>query len=356
MRVLVDVTKEERDVLLRWKKRSDSFVLVRLKAEAVLYASRGVDVSIIAEMVDRSRRTVRDWLASWRLARLCSVVTGHAGNENAAKLTRAQKEQLKETLSGPPSQSGVQADFWDVPALRDVVKIKFDVEYASDSSYQLLLKFCGMSFKLPDPFDKRRDEKAIARRMAEIRDQVADLLQDGWEVYTVDEVRVEHEAETRRMWLPRGRRTRLHVDRTRSARSFFGALSLTTKKMKIHPIEGNQNAEQITLAMARLVRETENDKIAVVLDNAGFHHAKAVTELYEPGQELERIKPIYLPPYAPDHNPTEHVWNAAKAHISNIQQDTPEQTHSAFTNYITSRTFDYDFEHLPITPPEGNLV
>ena len=28
--------------------------------------------------------------------------------------------------------------------------------------------------------------------------------------------------------------------------------------------------------MARLVRETENEKIAVVLDNAGFHHAKAV--------------------------------------------------------------------------------
>ena len=126
--------------------------------------------------------------------------------------------------------------------------------------------------------------------------------------------------------------------------------------MKIHPIEGNQNAEQVILAVARLGRETENEKIAVVLDNAGFHHAKAVTDLYEPGQALERIKPIHLPPYAPDHNPTEHVWNAAKTHISNIQQDTPEQTHSAFTKYITSRTFDYDFEHLPITPSEGNLV
>ena len=307
-------------------------------------------------MVDRSERTVRDWLANWRLTRLCSVVTGHAGNENAAKLTRAQKEQLKETLSRPPSQSGIKADFWDVPALRDVVKILFDVEYQSDSTYQLLLKFCGMSFKLPGPFDKRRDEAAITARMARIRQEVAELLARGWEVRTVDEVRVEHEAETRRMWLPRGRRTRLHVDRTRSARSFFGALSLTTKKMKIYPIEGNQNAEQITLVMARPVRETENEKIAVVLDNAGFYHAKAVTDLYEPGQALERITPIHLPPYAPDHNPTEHVWNTAKDHIANIQHDTPEQTWTAFTSYITSRTFDYDFEHLPITPPEGNLV
>ena len=301
--MLVDVTKEERDVLLRWKKRSDSFVLVRLKAEAVLYASRGADVSIIAEMVDRSRRTVRDWLASQRPAGLRSVVTGHAGNENAAKLTRAQKEQLKEILSRPPSQSGIKADFWDVPALRDVVKIKFGVEYASDSSYQLLMRFLGMSFKLPDPFDKRRDEAAITVRMARIRQEVAELLARGWEVRTVDEVRVEHEAETRRMWLPRGRRTRLHVDRTRSARSFFGALSLTTKKMKIHPIEGNQHAERITLTMARLARETENEKIAVVLDDAGFHHAKAVTDLYEPGQVLERIKPIHLPPCAPRPQP-----------------------------------------------------
>ena len=48
--MLVDVTEEERDVLLRWKRRGDSFVLVLLKAEAVLHASRGVDVNIIAEM------------------------------------------------------------------------------------------------------------------------------------------------------------------------------------------------------------------------------------------------------------------------------------------------------------------
>ena len=177
--MLVDVTKEKWDVLLRWKKRSDSFVLVRLKAEAVLYASRGVDVSIIAEMVGRSQRTVRNWLARWRLARLCSVVTGHASNENAAKLTRSQKEQLKETLGRPPSQSVIKADFWDVPALRDVVKIKFGVEYASDSSYQLLMRFLGMSFKLPDLFDKRRDEAAITARMAQIRQEVAELLTRG---------------------------------------------------------------------------------------------------------------------------------------------------------------------------------
>lgn len=63
---------------------------------------------------------------------------------------------------------------------------------------------------------------------------------------------------------------------------------------------------------------------------------------------LERITPIYLPPYAPDHNPTEHVWNAAKGHIANLQRVTAEETFGAYLSYINSREFDYDFEHLPI--------
>ena len=352
----VEVTLEETAVLIRWKKRSDNHVLVRMKAEAILYASRGVDVGIIAEMVERAERTVQEWLADWRATRMCSVLTGHAGNQNAAKLTRTQKEELKAILAQPPSRSGVHAEFWDVPAIREVVKILFDVEYQADSSYQLLLRLCGLSFKLPDPFDEHRNEKAITRRMAEVKTQVNALLDAGWEVYTADEVRLEHEAETRRMQPPKGQRTKLSVDRQRTSQSFFGALSLTSKKVKLYPIEGNQNTEQTILSLDRLQRETETEKIAVVLDNARFHHAKALTALYEPGRLLERITPVFLPPYAPDHNPVEHVRNTAKNNTANIQRETPEETFGAFASYITGRAFDYDFEHLPLRETRNDFV
>ena len=262
------VAPEETAVLIRWKKRSDNHVLVRMKTEAILYASRGVDVGIIAEMVERAERTVQEWLAEWRATRMCSVLTGHAGNQNAAKPTRAQKQELETILARPPSQAGVHAEFWDVPAMREVVKILFDVEYQADSSYQLLLRFCGLSFKLPDPFDEHRDEPAITRRMAEVKTQVKALLDAGWEVYTADEARPEHETETRRMQPPKRQRTKLSVDRQKTSQSFFGALSLTSKKIKLYPIEGNQNTEQTILAPDLLQRETETEKIAVVPDNA----------------------------------------------------------------------------------------
>ena len=193
--------------------------------------------------------------------------------------------------------------------------------------------------------------------MTEIRHQVNDLLQEGWEVYTVDEVRARHEAETRRMWLPRGRRTKLYVDREKASQSFFGALSLTTKKMRIYPIEGNQNTEQTILMTGPPPTRDRRGK-----EDHGRPGQRQVPPRQGPDRPLRprpgpgRITPIYLPPYAPDHNPTEHVWDAAKNNIANLQRDTPEKTFTAFTTYITNRTFDYDLEHLPVTPPHTDLV
>ena len=193
--------------------------------------------------------------------------------------------------------------------------------------------------------------------MTEIRHQVNDLLQEGWEVYTVDEVRARHEAETRRMWLPRGRRTKLYVDREKASQSFFRAPGLTTRKMRTYPIEGNQNTEQTILMTGPPPTRDRGRK-----EDRRRPGQRQVPPRQGPDRPLRprpgpgRITPIYLPPYAPDHNPTEHVWNAAKNNIANLQRDTPEKTFTAFTTYITNRTFDYDLEHLPVTPPHTDLV
>ena len=146
------------------------------------------------------------------------------------------------------------------------------------------------------------------------------------------------------------------MDRRRTSQSFFGALSLTSKRVTLYPIEGNRNTEQTILAPDLLQRETEAEKIAVVLDNARFHHAKMLAGLYEPGQLLERITPVYLPPYAPDHNPAGHVRNTAKNNTATIQHETPEETLDASAPHIASRTLDHDSEHLPPRETRNNFV
>ena len=130
----------------------------------------------------------------------------------------------------------------------------------------------------------------------------------------------------------------------------------TSRTVAPYPTEQNRDTWQTIGALDLLQRETGTGKTAVVPDNARPHHAKALTGLHEPGRLLERIMPIHLPPYAPDHNPVEHVWNAAKNNIANIQHETPEETFGAFASYVTGRTFDYDFEHLPPRETRNDFV
>ena len=149
--VRVGVAPEETAVLVGGRKRSGSRVLAGMKAEAVLHASRGADAGVIAETVERAERTVQERPADWRATRMRRVLTGHAGNQNAAEPARTRKQELKAILARPLSRTGARAGFWDVPALREVVKILFDAEHQSDSSYRLLLRLCGPNPEPPGP-------------------------------------------------------------------------------------------------------------------------------------------------------------------------------------------------------------
>ena len=137
------------------------------------------------------------------------------------------------------------------------------------------------------------------------------------------------------------------MDRQRTSQSFSGALPPTSRTVTPYPTEQNRNTWQTTLAPDPLQQETGTGKTAVVPDNARPHHARALTGLHGPGRLLERITPIHPPPYAPDHNPAEHVRNTAKNNIANIQHETPEETLGASASHVTGRAFDYDSEHLP---------
>lgn len=135
---------------------------------------------------------------------------------------------------------------------------------------------------------------------------------------------MEHEAGTRRMRLPGGQRAGLHADRRKASRSFSGALPPTGNKVEPYPVEGNQNTGQTIPALEQLHRGTGTDRAAVVPGNARFHHARALTDLYEPGQPLERITPCSPAAVRARPQPLPGTsGGAAKNNTANIQRVTP---------------------------------
>jgi transposase len=339
--VEIDVTGDERQVLKDYKNQAP-FKLMKAKAEAVLLASSRVDLDVIADFVDREVSTVEDWLRQWRNWRLASIMTGHEGNLNASKLTSAQREEVLDVLSRPPSDSGIPVQFWSVPDLAHWLDVTFDVVYESPESYHFLFKAAGLSFHNPEPFDRRRaTEDEINARMKEIREEIAPALADpDTIVVAADEVRIDQEAIIRKAWYTKGTKTKLKVNRERAAQSYIGFLSQTTGQCELLRMPW-QNGPKIIQALRAFHAGHPGKKIVIVWDNAAWHRSKELRALLGPGNQFENIHLIWMPPYAPDHNPIEHVWKNAKETIANWQASTFDETRNAFEQHIASHTFNY---------------
>ena len=364
MTVIV-LTDEERDAL-RAHRENAPHKLMRRMAEAILMLSRGASRRFVAEFVGRSVGTVGRWVGKWRRSGLDSIRTGHAGNRNACLLTGEQEEVL-EALSRPPSEQGLDVEFWSVPDLAGWIHGRFDVRRASDAYYRCLLHMAGLSFHLPESVDRRRaPEEEIEARMAKIRDEIAGITgkkPDGKEedrgrretgkraddegkgredviVVSADEVGIEHEAVLRRARCAKNTKVKLRVDRERKSQKYIGFLHESDGSVDLMRLERG-NTENIVKALIELTLKYPGKEIVVVWDNASHHNSKELNLKLEEVENLRRVQLIYLPPYSPDKNPIEHVWNEAKNSISNIQRADFEDTRDAFETFIRETKFKY---------------
>ena len=67
----------------------------------------------------------------------------------------------------------------------------------------------------------------------------------------------------------------------------------------------------------------------IVLDNGAFHKAKTLTI-------PDNIALLFLPPYSPELNPAEKIWQALKRKFTNKTFQTLEQISTFFTEAIQS--------------------
>jgi len=331
---------EEEVNLLHQHNKSAHIDLVRSKAQAALLRSQSVPIQVIAVTTDRSERTIERWVEDFLERRMSSIFSGLANNENASKLTKEQKEEIKRVVGLPPDEYGIPKEFWGVPKLKEYVSAKFGVVYESDISYHYLLRYSGLDLKYPDKLSPRRDEKLIKSRMREIRKEIKPLLKDPtWVVFTSDETRLQLEAEIRRAWLVKGKRTIVKTERSIEHQNYLGFLDQKTGATKIFPIErGNQT--EIIRVLKLLMKKYPDQRVCVIWDNAKWHKGKVLRAELAKQKHLKNLYLISMPPYAPDHNPIEHVWQYAKSKIAN-KGELPFSTINQLFLENTKRTFNY---------------
>ena len=113
----------------------------------------------------------------------------------------------------------------------------------------------------------------------------------------------------RKTWAQKGKRP---IVRTTEARFGFNAISAVSPKgeLKFSVYEGSFTGSVFIDFLKRLLSSVTGN-IALIVDGHPVHKGKKVRDFVE--KTNGRLKMYFLPPYSPELNPDELVWQQAKS-------------------------------------------
>lgn len=94
--------------------------------------------------------------------------------------------------------------------------------------------------------------------------------------------------------------------------------------------EDNIQGEEVAAFLRHLLRQVSGH-LVVLLDNGGIHRGEPVQELLA---RTSRLHLVPFPPYAPELNPDEGVWNHLKTRLANGRPDTQADLMDVLTEEI----------------------
>lgn len=208
----------------------------------------------------------------------------------------------------------------------------------------------GFPPQRPRPRHPQADAQAQADFKANLPQQI-ELIQQQHpnatvEVWAFDEHRLGLKPIVRRVWAPIGERPVAQVKHRYEWLYVYGF---------VHPATGhtewlllprvNVNWFNVALAeFARCVGASATHRMVLVLDNAGWHRSEKVVI-------PEGIHLLFLPPYSPQLQPAERLWELVDEPLVNRSFDTLDElepilvnrcrTLSAMTTQVQGRTQFY---------------
>jgi len=151
--------------------------------------------------------------------------------------------------------------------------------------------------------------------------------------FYIDQTKFYDKPDLRSMWVLKGKEALVKTFRTgREKVIYYGAYCFQNKDILVH--EELEETSEITASFLISIRaQYPHKRLDIILDNAPWHYGSEVKRI----AKRYKIHLHYLPPYSPDLNPIESLWNWAQSEVT-VNQDYPsfydkkENLNSFFTN------------------------
>ena len=151
-----------------------------------------------------------------------------------------------------------------------------------------------------------------------------------------DEATLYLQATTMTVWAPRGVTPVVRADPGRKNTHFFGALNLHTGQDIVMRAEV-MNAETASRHLLQILDAVPDVPIVVLWDRAPWHRGQPIRDVLDAHPRLELL---YFPVAAPELNPQEHVWKAARRAVShNHTHPRLDELANRFEQYLNDNSF-----------------
>lgn len=162
--------------------------------------------------------------------------------------------------------------------------------------------------KIPRPMPEPPDRESWEDQREAFARELLDLLDDAsCEVFFGDEAGFEGDPRPRSKWVKRGSRPTQGYYGGHIRQNVVGAVNPQDGQL-VSLIVSHNDTEVFQVFLDTMAKEVPKSKktIWLVLDNASWHRSKSLN--------WHHIRPLFLPPYSPDFNPIERLWQHLKSH------------------------------------------
>jgi transposase len=267
------------------------------------------------------RQTVNVWHKRYRERGEDGLLDGRRVSPRRDKglLTAEEAGKVRGWIAGgTPDRLELPWALWTSRAVRELIERRFGKRLGL-STVPLYLRRWGLTPQKPLVRAKERSPAAIAAWLETTYPAIAKRAKAAKAViYWGDETGISNQDQTGRSWAPKGRTPAVARTAKRVTRSMIAAVS-NRGLMRFMLYEGALNADRFIAFLRRLTKDAGR-KVILIVDNLKVHKAGKVRAWVE--SHAHEIELVYLPSYAPDHNPAEHLNNDLKQQLR--QQPQPD--------------------------------
>ena len=273
------------------------------RANAILLLDKGWSYAEVAEALFLDNSTVRAWLKEFQEGGVEAIVLFDLKG-GIGRLWPLQIDELRawatEVLPTTTTEIG------------QFIVERFGFDYGRSGLIKLMNRI-GFDWKKPESVPDKIDVET-QQKFIDAHEDLRNSLGPDEAVVYVDAVHPTHQAKPAGRWLPRGQRCALPATSGRDRLNLHGAIDLETGQTRIMDVETVDAQSTIALFEALERAHSTMSRIHVFLDNARYHHAKAVQGwLQQPGR---RIVLHFVPSYCPHLNPIERLWKVMHENVT----------------------------------------